>query len=246
VRAKTALWVLVTANCLGLSSLALAASASPSPDELQKWIAERAVTVRTIDAADENFSDLEPLIDAIGTARVVQLGEPSHGAGSSFAAKVRLIKFLHQRMGFDVVAWESGLYDVHLAQAGMRAGDDAVAAALTGIFAIWSATEEVRPLFEYAKVSQATGRPLDMAGFDMQISAEKFTDRFAADLRSFVGVLRDQTLRDRASGLVEQALAAHRRLFARNDARRRIEADSVRAAQAGEAPRQSMADAMAA
>jgi erythromycin esterase-like protein len=51
--------------------------------------------VRTIDAADQDFSDLEPLIDAIGSARVVQLGEPSHGAGSSFAAKVRLVMFLH-------------------------------------------------------------------------------------------------------------------------------------------------------
>ncbi|MGH9894114.1 MAG: erythromycin esterase family protein, partial [bacterium] len=68
------------------------------------------MTVRSIDPADEDFKDLEPLIKAIGSARVVQLGEPSHGAGSSFAAKARLIKFLHRRMGFDVVAWESGLY----------------------------------------------------------------------------------------------------------------------------------------
>jgi erythromycin esterase len=230
-----------------VSSLALAASAPPpSADELQKWIAERAVAVRTIDAADEDFRDLEPLIDAIGSARVVQLGEPSHGAGSSFAAKVRLIKFLHQRMGFDVLAWESGLYDVHLTQAAMRAGDDAVAAAQMGILAIWSAAEEVRPLFEYAKASQATGRPLDMVGFDMQITAENFSDRCAADLRSFVRGLPDQALRERAAELAEQALAAHQRLFARNEARRRVEADALRAAQSGKALQQAMAEAMAA
>lgn len=132
---------------------------------------------------------------------MVQLGEPSHGAGGSFAAKVRLIKFLHQRMGFDVLAWESGLYDLQLTQAGVRAGENAVAAAQRGIFAIWSATEEVRPLFEYAKASQATTRPLDMAGFDMQISVEKFAERFAADLRAFVRGLRDPALRDRTSEL---------------------------------------------
>ena len=89
--AKTSRWAFGMAACLGLGSLALAASSSPQPsDELQKWIAERAVPVRSIDAADEDFRDLEPLIDAIGSARVVQLGEPTHGAGSSFAAKVRL------------------------------------------------------------------------------------------------------------------------------------------------------------
>lgn len=89
---------------------------------------------------DEDFSDLEPLLDAIGSARVVQLGEPSHGAGSAFAAKVRLIKFLHQRMGFDVLAWESGLYDVESSEAGLRAGVDAVASAQRGIFPVWSAS----------------------------------------------------------------------------------------------------------
>ena len=100
-----------------------------SDDALQAWISKSAATVRSIDAADEDFGDLEPLIDAIGSARVVQLGEPNHGAGTSFAAKVRLIKFLHRRMGFDVLVWESGFYDLELTQASMRAGEDAVAAA---------------------------------------------------------------------------------------------------------------------
>jgi len=81
-----ALWTAVAASCIGAASLTLAASASQT-DPLQLWIAARIVTVRTIDAADEDYGDLEPLIDAIGAARLVQLGEPSHGAGSSFAAR---------------------------------------------------------------------------------------------------------------------------------------------------------------
>jgi erythromycin esterase len=113
---------------------------------------------------------------------VVQLGEPSHGAGGSFAAKVRLIEFLHQRMGFDVVAWESGLYDVHLTQAALRAGDDAMAAAQAEILVVWSASEEIRALFEYARASQSTARPLEMAGFDMNLNAVAASDRIATDL----------------------------------------------------------------
>ena len=83
-------------------------------------LAPMSLTVRTIDAIDEDFSDLEPLADAIGSARVVQLGEPSHGAGSCFAAKARIVKFLHQRHGFDVLIWEFGIMTSRLAQAGMR------------------------------------------------------------------------------------------------------------------------------
>lgn len=232
---------------VGLALLALAASAGPPrADELQKWIVGHSVAVRTIDAADEDFRDLEPLIDAIGSARVVQLGEPSHGAGGSFAAKVRLIEFLHQRMGFDVLAWESGLYDVHLTQMGIRAGDDALEAAQAGILLVWSASEQVRPLFEYAKASQSTSRPLEMAGFDMTMNGVDASDRFAADLRAFVHALRDRELRERADGLAEEVIAAHQHLFARTEVARRIELDSVKAAVSGKALTQSPPEAMAA
>lgn len=185
-------------------------------DELQDWIAKQAVPVRSIDAADEDFSDLEPLIDAIGTTQVVQLGEPSHGAGSSFAAKVRLIKFLHQRMGFDVLVWESGMHGMRLAQAGMRAGDDAVTAAHKGIFTIWSNTQQVKPLLEYVKASQSSTRPLEMAGFDQQFTARGAFEAFATDLRAFVSKVHDPQLRKRSQELAEQALAGYERC-AEND-----------------------------
>src|SRR5689334_8531493 len=169
----------------GASSLMIGGAAHAEPhDILQAWLETHALPVRTIDAADEDFSDLQPLGDAIGQARVVQLGEPSHGAGSCFAAKSRIVKFLHQRHGFDVLIWESGLYDVALAQAGMRSGEDAMTAARRGVFTLWSMSAEVKPLFEYVKASQATMRPLEMAGFDLQVTADGSTARFAEDLRA--------------------------------------------------------------
>jgi erythromycin esterase len=208
----------------------------PAPeDSIQTWIARHAIAVRSIDPMDEDFSDLEPLIDAIGSARVVQLGEPSHGAGSSFAAKARLIKFLHRRMGFDVVAWESGLQDVRLAQAAMRAGNDPVAAAQRGILTIWSNAEQVRELFEYARVSQDTTRPLEMVGFDMQVSAGGSDERFAADLRAFGAALRDSALRRGVVILVDRTIVAYERLHAHLVARQRKSADASKAGLSGNA-----------
>ncbi len=195
-------------------ALPVAAWGLPADDDAQRWLAGRAVPIRSIDAADDDFRDLAPLARAIGQARVVQLGEPGHGAGTSFAAKVRLIKFLHQRLGFDVVLWESGLYDVDLTDAALRAGEDPLAAARRGVFALWANAAEVTPLFRYAQDSHGGGRPLAMAGLDMQVSARGSVERFAADLRSLATGIGDPALRSRMERLAETAIAARTRVFA--------------------------------
>jgi erythromycin esterase len=217
-----------------------------SSSKVDNWIVEHATPVRSIDAADADFSDLQPLVDAIGAATVVQLGEPSHGAGSAFAAKVRLIKFLHERMGFDVLAWESGLYDVSLTQARMRAGEDGVTAAQAGILLVWSATEEAKPLFDYVRASQSTTRPLQLAGFDSQMNGACASDSLAADLRAFVATLRDQGILEHANQLVERIIAAHQHLYARTQQQRRVELDSVTTAVSGKAAAQSPSEVMSA
>jgi erythromycin esterase len=178
-----------------------------SPDALQDWLGANAIPVRSVDPLDEDFSDLEPLANLIAGARVIQLGEPSHGAGTCFAAKVRLVKFLHARLGFDVLAWESGFYDLTRTEADLRAGGDAVAAAQRGILKIWSASQQCRPLFEYAKTSHAGARPLAMAGFDMQFTSDAFKD-LAAELRSFVGAVHKRSVRRAATQAADEALQA--------------------------------------
>ncbi|HEU4549948.1 MAG TPA: hypothetical protein VFS01_09635, partial [Rhizomicrobium sp.] len=114
-------------HLLGGAAVAGPVQAAPRED-LAAWLAAHAAPVRSLDFADEDFSDLAPLGAAIGRARLVQLGEPSHGAGTCFAAKARIVRYLHQRHGFDVLIWESGLYDVALADAAIGSGEDAMTA----------------------------------------------------------------------------------------------------------------------
>src|SRR6476469_2576305 len=78
--------------------------------------------VRSIAPTDTDFRDLEFLKAEIGPARVVMLGEPTHGEGNVFEAKIRLLRFLRERMGFTTVAFESGFYDLHKAQQALEAG----------------------------------------------------------------------------------------------------------------------------
>ncbi len=190
------------------------ATAVQTQDNLRSWLQEKAVRLSGIDSSGDNFTDLEPLGDAIGSARLVMLGEPSHGAGSAFAAKARIARFLHQRRGFDILVWESGFYDVCLAEAGMRSADDGIAAARRGIFSLWSDASQVKPLFDYVKASQSTLRPLEMAGCDLQVTADGVPQWFAADLHDFTSALREPVLRGRAVFLADQATDARARLFA--------------------------------
>src|SRR5262249_15975594 len=94
------------------------------------WLKKHAAPARSLDPADEDFADLEWIRKGMGESGIVFLGEEWHGSGATFRARSRLIKFLHQKCGFDVLAFESGLYDCRktwefLVEGKMPAGDAA-------------------------------------------------------------------------------------------------------------------------
>lgn len=161
-----------------------------------KWLQRNVVRVSSAGPGNEDFSDLESLKADIGDARLVMLGEQTHGDGTTFLAKVRLIKFLHREMGFDVVAFESGLYDCHKVWADIEAGDDAVTAARRGIYTLWSNCLEVRPLFEYISQMATEGQILEIAGFDCNVSGSNARDYLVADLEVFLRNRNAQVLGD--------------------------------------------------
>src|SRR5262249_34689777 len=101
------------------------------------WLETHTAPIRSIDIADDDFADLEAFGKAVGDARIVMLGETTHGDGATFLAKGRLVRFLHERMGFDVLAFESGIYEMRKVWERMRSGEDARTATRRGIFGVW-------------------------------------------------------------------------------------------------------------
>jgi erythromycin esterase len=148
------------------------------PDARIAFLKDASIPVRTIDPADEDFSDLMPLIEKIGKARVVLLGEQSHGDGSCFQGKSRLIKFLHQKMGFDVLAFESGMFDMHWVDDGMRNGAPMTEVHKRGLFGIWALSAQCQNLLKYVLESNGTESPLELAGFDCQFSSGTAREEF--------------------------------------------------------------------
>jgi erythromycin esterase len=142
---------------------------APQEDEARvAWLREHAVQVRTADPADEDFSDLKPLGRVLEGRRIVLLGEQSHGEGSVFLAKTRLIKFLHREMGFDVLAMESGFYECRQAWKRLAAGRPARESFSIGVFPIWTFSEQFGPLMDYVAAKASTDKPLELCGFDCQ------------------------------------------------------------------------------
>ena len=156
----------------------------PPPDrDHVAWVARHAIELKSIDPQHTDFADLQPLKALIGDARIVLLGEQSHGDGAVFHTKTRLIKFLHQEMGFDVLAFESGLYDCRSAWRAFQAGRPPREAAEQGIFGIWTMSREVQPLLQYLASQAATDNPLELAGFDDQMTARASREHLVDDVR---------------------------------------------------------------
>ena len=137
----------------------------PNPD-WTAFVRERAIPLEL--HSDDAFSDLDELKKAIGNKRIVLLGESTHGAKEFNQMKVRLIRFLHREMGFQVLAFESGiaeLLDMEMSRKRIPA-DYLIYRGITGV---WH-TREYLPLMHYLKDNP----DLLVVGFDPQTFARNF------------------------------------------------------------------------
>lgn len=150
------------------------------------WLARHAVPVRSISPDDRDFRDLEPLRESLEGVRVALLGEATHGSGADFLAKSRLVRFLHREMGFDVLAFEAGMYAMAVAWDSLRAGARGRDAFELGMWRMWPRAAEMQPLIEYVATEAAGERPLELAGFDNQFMPHGASLRFAEDLARFL------------------------------------------------------------
>lgn len=89
---------------------------------VEEWIRSQAWRLDRIepDANTEDLRQLRPLIDG---ARVVALGEPSHGNHEPLAFRNRLFQFLVEEMGFTAIAIESGFSEAGGVQKFIASGD---------------------------------------------------------------------------------------------------------------------------
>lgn len=142
----------------------------PPPDSLRQQIQRSAFHLATLQAG-HGFDDLHPFAHVVGDARIVALGEATHGTREFFLLKHRLVEFLVAELGFNVFAIEANWPESEVVNEYVLYGKGDPAAALAGLrFWTWD-TEEVLALIEWMRswnARQGQVRPVRFAGIDAQ------------------------------------------------------------------------------
>ena len=142
----------------------------PAPPATVAWLRDHAIPLATTDATDD-FADLQPLKALIGNARIVSLGEQTHGTHEFFTTKHRLVRFLVREMGFTTFAMEANLPEADRVDAYLQTGNGNPAHLLAGLyFWTWN-TQEVRDMLQWLRAANAeagSALPIRFRGFDCQ------------------------------------------------------------------------------
>ena len=136
---------------------------------VRAWIrgAARSIEPEGADVA----RDATALAAIVGEARVVGLGENSHGAGEHAAMRNRLFQVAVSQLGFDVLAIEANFSEVELLDEYVQTGRGDPAALLAGLHLWITDTRETARLVEWMRRYNADpshARKVKLIGVDMQ------------------------------------------------------------------------------
>ncbi len=142
----------------------------PLPEQVE-WLAANAFPFTTLDAG-ANDAELAPLQKLIGNARIVGLGEGTHGSSEFFRMKSRIISYLARNMGFTVFAIEASLPEAYVMNNYILNGVGDPKTLLAGLyFWTWN-TQEVLDMVQWMREFNASGQGrIEFLGFDMQYAA---------------------------------------------------------------------------
>jgi erythromycin esterase len=146
------------------------ASLAPPNRQALSWLRKSAIPVATVEAGN-GFDDLQRLKAVIGDARIVSLGEQTHGTSEFFQMKHRLVEFLSSEMGFTQFAIEANMPEAYQVNRYVLTGQGDPRELLKGMyFWTWN-TQEVLDMILWMREFNRSGRGrIEFLGFDMQVT----------------------------------------------------------------------------
>ncbi|HSK04219.1 MAG TPA: erythromycin esterase family protein [Kofleriaceae bacterium] len=146
-------------------------STEPPPAEVVAYIGTHGIPLISAEAG-KGWDDLAPVGKLIGNARIVALGEATHGTREFFQVKHRFLEYLVSKLGFTVFAIEANQPECRAINDYVLHGKGNARDALAGIyFWTWN-TEEVLAMIEWMRAwnaDPAHAQKVQFTGFDMQV-----------------------------------------------------------------------------
>ncbi|HET7232042.1 MAG TPA: erythromycin esterase family protein [Longimicrobium sp.] len=140
------------------------------PAEATAWLKANAIPFNTSQAGGPN-ADLMPLKNIVGSARIVSLGEATHGTREFFEMKHRVFEFLVREMGFTTFAMEAEWAESARMNEYVQTGRGDPEVLLTGLYFWTWDTREVLDLIQWMRAwnaDPAHTRKVRFAGVDAQ------------------------------------------------------------------------------
>lgn len=161
----------LTVDGTRLTAIATDSGPPPTPRELA-WLASRSAPLHRVSPEPSAPTTLPPdlamVSRIVGRARIVALGESTHGTREFFVLKDRLVRHLVRHDGFDLFAIEANQLAVEQLNAYVTGGNGTAREAMRVLFRVWN-TEGMLALVEWMRTYNATAaRPVHFVGYDMQ------------------------------------------------------------------------------
>lgn len=132
------------------------------------WIKKNAVRLETPEAG-HGFADMQPLKKIVGNARIVSLGEATHGSREFFQLKHRMLEFLASEMGFTIFSIEANMPEAYRLNDYVLNGTGDPAKLLKGMYFWTWDTQEVLEMIKWMREFNKSGKGrVQFTGFDMQ------------------------------------------------------------------------------
>ena len=157
----------IVSGCGSDSAAPVPASPTSGEDSVRTWL-DANVHPFTGSHLSLPHDDLEFLRDLVGDARIVALGEDTHGTRDFFEMKARVLRFLVEEMNFDTFAIEATWPEARRLDRYVRTGEGDPEVLLSGLyFWTWN-TESVLEMIEWMRAHNEAGGDLGFHGVDMQ------------------------------------------------------------------------------
>jgi erythromycin esterase-like protein len=152
------------------------------PEAVVAWARANAIRLSTVQAGS-GFADMEPLRKVVGNARIVELGEATHGTREFFLLKHRMLEYLATQMGFTIFGIEANMPEAYRLNEYVLTGKGDPVTLLKGMYFWTWDTQEVLDMIRWMRAYNASGKGrLQFTGFDMQTPtvAAQIVDDFVA------------------------------------------------------------------